>query len=254
MKTFNYLLDVREQKGAGFFLLLDPDKLAQEDLSLVVRHAQEAGVDAFLVGSSLMTRDVFEKTLGEIKRNAKIPVIIFPGSLFQISGLADAILFLSVLASRNVDLIVGNHIHAAPLIRQHDLETIPTAYLLIESGKITSAHFLSDSFPIPREKPEIAAAYSMAAEMFGMKMVYLEAGSGALSYVPKEMVQKVSRSVKVPITVGGGIRNPDVAHELASSGASFIVTGNFFEENGNSGMLREFARAIHFKKTEGVIV
>ncbi|MCL5268703.1 MAG: geranylgeranylglyceryl/heptaprenylglyceryl phosphate synthase [Bacteroidetes bacterium] len=254
MKTFDYLLAVREQKGAGFLLLLDPDKLAEEDLSAVVRHAQEAGVDAFLIGSSLMTRDIFEKTLQEIKRSSKIPVVIFPGSLFQISGQADAILFLSVLASRNVDLIVGNHIHAAPLIRQHGLETIPTAYLLVESGKMTSAHFMSDSFPIPREKPEIAAAYSMAAEMFGMKMVYLEAGSGALSNVPKEMVQKVSMSVKVPVTVGGGIRSPEVAHELASAGASFVVTGNFFEDNGNSGMLREFARAIHFKKTEGVIV
>ncbi len=254
MKTFDYLLGVREQKGAGFLLLIDPDKLAGEDLSRVVRHAQEAGVDAFLVGSSLMTRDIFEQTLQEIKRSARIPVVIFPGSLFQISGQADAILFLSVLASRNVDLIVGNHVHAAPLIRQHELETIPTAYLLVESGKMTSAHFMSESLPIPREKPEIAAAFSMAAEMFGMKMVYLEAGSGAISNVPKEMVQKVAGSVKVPVTVGGGIRNPDVAHELASAGASFVVTGNFFEDNGNSGMLREFARAIHFKKTEGVIV
>jgi len=254
MKTFEYLLDVREQKGAGFLVLLDPDKLANENLMHVVKHAQDAGVDAFLVGSSLMTRDVFEKTLGEIKRCSRIPVIIFPGSLFQISGQADAILFLSVLASRNIDLIVGNHIHAAPLIKQHHLETVSTAYLLVESGKMTSAHFMSDSFPIPREKPEIAAAYAMAAEMFGMKMIYLEAGSGAVSHVPREMVHMVSKSVNVPVTVGGGIRDPQIAHELASAGASFIVTGNFFEENGNSKMLKEFARAVHIKNSEGVIV
>lgn len=211
-------------------------------------------MDAFLVGSSLMTRDIFEKALIEIKRNAKIPVIIFPGSLFQISSNADAILFLSVLASRNIDLIIGNHVHAAPLIRQHKLETISTAYLLVESGKITSAHFMSDSFPIPREKPEIAAAYSMAAEMFGMKMIYLEAGSGAPSSVPEQMVQMVSKSVNLPVTVGGGIKNPDVAHELAKAGAAFVVTGNFFEDNGNSGKLTEFARAVHFKQPKGVIV
>jgi len=253
MKTFEYLLDVRERKGAGFLLLLDPDKLAHEDLSHVVKHAQDAGVDAFLVGSSLMTRDIFENALTEIKRHAKIPVIIFPGSLFQISSNADAILFLSVLASRNTDLIVGNHVHAAPLIRQHKLETISTAYILVESGKLTSAHFMSDSFPIPREKPEIATAFSMAAEMFGMKMIYLEAGSGALSYVPEEMVRMVSKSVKIPVTVGGGIKNPSAAHDLAHAGASFIVTGNFFEDNGNSGKLKEFARAIHFKQPEGVI-
>ena len=254
MKTFDYLLDVRERKGSGFLLLLDPDKLANENLSRVVKHAQDAGVDAFLVGSSLMMRDVFERVLADIKTSAKVPVIIFPGSLFQISGQADAILFLSVLASRNIDLIVGNHVHAAPLIKQHKLETISTAYLLVESGKMTSAHFMSDSFPIPREKPEIAAAYSMAAEMFGMNMIYLEAGSGALSSVPKEMVKMVSKSVKMPVAVGGGIRNPETANELASAGASFVVTGNFFEENGNSNMLREFARAVHFKESKGVIV
>ncbi|OYV86049.1 MAG: geranylgeranylglyceryl/heptaprenylglyceryl phosphate synthase, partial [Ignavibacteriae bacterium 37-53-5] len=119
MKTFDYLLDVRKRKGAGFLLLLDPDKLVTENLRDVVKHAQESGVDAFLVGSSLMTRDVFDKSLGEIKKHAKVPVVIFPGSLFQISAQADAILFLTVLASRNTDLIVGNHVHAAPLIRQH---------------------------------------------------------------------------------------------------------------------------------------
>ena len=254
MKTFDYLLEVRERKGSGFLLLLDPDKLANEDLSFVVKHAQDAGVDAFLVGSSLMTRDVFERVLADIKASAKVPVIIFPGSLFQISGQADAILFLSVLASRNIDLIIGNHVHAAPLIKQHKLETISTAYLLVESGKMTSAHFMSDSFPIPREKPEIAMAYSMAAEMFGMKMIYLEAGSGAISSVPKEMVKMVSNSVKIPVAVGGGIRNPETANELASAGASFVVTGNFFEEDGNSNMLKEFAKAVHFKEPKGVIV
>jgi putative glycerol-1-phosphate prenyltransferase len=254
MKTFEYLLEVRKKKGAGFLLLLDPDKLAFEDLSHVVRHAQDAGVDAFLVGSSFMTRDIFEKALIEIKRVAKIPVIIFPGSLFQISSHADAILFLSVLASRNTDLIVGNQVHAAPLIRQHKLETISTAYILVESGKLTSAHFMSDSFPIPREKSEIAAAYSMAAEMFGMKMIYLEAGSGAPSCVPKEMVQVVSKAVNMPVAVGGGIRDPGIAGELAGAGASFIVTGNFFENDGNSNKLKEFARAVHFKQHEGVIV
>ncbi len=254
MKTFEYLLDIRGRKGAGFLLLLDPDKLANENLGNIVKHAQNSGVDAFLVGSSLMTRDVFEKSLGEIKKHAKVPVIIFPGSLFQISGQADAILFLSVLASRNTDLIVGNHVHAAPLIRQHKLETIAMAYLLVESGKLTSAHFMSDSFPIPREKPEIAAAYAMAAEMFGMKLVYLEAGSGANESVPGEMVQKVARAVNIPVIVGGGIRNPEKARELAQAGASFIVTGNFFEHDGNSNRLREFAKAVHIKQPVTTVV
>lgn len=254
MKTFDYLLDIRERKGAGFLLLLDPDKLANEDTGNVVGHAQASGVDAFLIGSSLMTRDTFESSLAEIKKHSKVPVIIFPGSLFQISGKADAILFLSVLASKNTDLIVGNHVHAAPLIKQHDLETISTAYLLIESGKLTTAHFMSDSLPIPRDKAEIAAAYALAADMFGFQMVYLEAGSGALANVPKEMVHAVSKTVRMPVIVGGGIRNPDTARELVSAGASFVVTGNFFETNGNSGKMKEFARAIHFKQPVPTIV
>ncbi len=254
MKTFDYLLEIRERKGAGFLLLLDPDKLANQELGSIVNHAQDSGVDAFLVGSSLMTRDTFEKFLGETKRYAKVPVIIFPGSLFQISGQADAIFFLSVLASKNADLIVGNHVHAAPLIRQHDLETISTAYLLVESGKLTTAHFMSDSLPIPRDKAEIAAAFSMAAEMFGFKLIYLEAGSGALASVPKEMVQVVSKAVRTPVVVGGGIKSPETAYELASSGASFIVTGNFFERNGNSTKLKDFARAVHFKQPVPTIV
>lgn len=254
MKTFDYLMDVRARKGAGFLLLLDPDKLADENLGKNLKQAEEAGVDAFLVGSSLMTRDVFEQTVGHIKKYADVPVIIFPGSLFQISGQADAILFLSVLASRNADLIVGNHVHAAPLIRQHDLETISTAYLLVESGKLTSAHFMSDSLPIPRDKPEIAAAYSLAAGMFGFQLVYLEAGSGATEHVPKEMVYVVSKTVEMPVIVGGGIKDADVAHELVSAGASFIVTGNYFENKGNMNKLNEFARAIHFRQPVPTIV
>ncbi len=254
MKTFDYLLDIRERKGAGFLLLLDPDKLAGENLGAVVKHAQDSGVDAFLVGSSLMTRDIFERSLSEIKKYAKVPVIIFPGSLFQISAQADAILFLSALTSRNTDLIIGNHVHASPLIRQHNLETISTAYLLIESGKLTTAHFMSDSLPIPREKAEIACAYSLAADMFGFQLVYLEAGSGALAHVPKEMVHAVSKSVRMPVIVGGGIKDPGAASELARAGASFIVTGNFFEKNGNSGKLGDFANAVHFKQTIPTVV
>ncbi len=248
MNTFDYLLKVREQKGAGFLLLLDPDKLVKKNLMHVITSAQEAGVDAFLFGSSLMTRDAFDESLAELKQHSRVPVIIFPGNLFQISGKADAILFLSVLASRNTDLIVGNHIHAAPLIKQHGLECISTAYLLVESGKLTTAHFLSDSLPIPRDKPEIATAFSMAAEMFGMKLIYLEAGSGAISNVPPTMVHAVSSSVSLPVVVGGGIRTPEIASELVNAGASFVVTGNFFEQDGNSVKLKDFADAVHFKK------
>jgi putative glycerol-1-phosphate prenyltransferase len=253
MKTFDYLREVKEAKGAGFLLLLDPDRMTRDSLRESIEHAESSGVDAFLFGTSLMTRDVFEESLADVKKFAKLPVIIFPGNLFQISSKADAILYISVLQSRNVDLIIRNHVHAAPLIKFNNLEAIPTAYLLVESGKLTTAQFMSDSIPIPRNKPEIAAAYAMAAEMFGMKMVYLEAGSGAQLSISPEMISTVTRYSNLPVIVGGGIRNPETASEIVQAGASFVVTGNFFEDNDHAKLLRHFADAIHFKERKGKI-
>lgn len=248
MKTFNYLCDIKEAKGAGFFLLLDPDRLTRDGLREIIEHAQSSGVDAFLFGTSLMTRDVFEEVLADVKKFSRVPVIIFPGNLFQISGKADAILYISVLQSRNVDLIIRNHVHAAPLIKFHNLEAISTAYLLVESGKLTTAQFMSDSIPIPHNKPEIAAAYAMAAELFGMKMIYLEAGSGAELSISPEMISTVVKYSNLPVIVGGGIRTPETANEIVRAGASFVVTGNFFENNDHAKLLKQFAEAIHFKE------
>lgn len=245
MTTLERLLQVRQDRGAGYLLLIDPDKIDSAKLPTFIREATSSGIDAFLVGGSLILSNEFDKTLKIIKENTKTPVIIFPGSVSQVSSVADAILFLLLISGRNPDHLIGNQVIAAPIIKRMGLEAISTGYMLIEGGNVTSAEFMSNTKPIPREKSDIAVAHALAAEFIGMKMLYLEAGSGAQESVPDEMIKKVTRSCTLPIIVGGGIRTPEEARSKVKAGASFIVTGTIIEENSHSSLIKEFARAIH---------
>ena len=244
MKIYNHLLNIIENKGAAYLVLLDPDNLLNKKADLFLEHCENSGVDGFLIGGSLMMSANFEK----VKINTNLPAIIFPGSINQISSVADAILFLSVVSGRNADHLIGKHIIASPLIKKAGIEPISTGYILVESGITTTAVYMSGSMPVPRTKPEIAAATALAAEYLGMKLVYLEAGSGADLTVPDEMIESVAKTCTVPVVVGGGIRSPLVAREKVNAGANIIVTGNFFEDENNWEMIREFASAVHFKK------
>jgi phosphoglycerol geranylgeranyltransferase len=226
-------------------VLIDPDKWELKQLPDVAAAASENGADAILVGGSLLMRASFDEIVKTIKNAAKIPCIIFPGSTIQISRHADALLFLSLISSRNADYLIGVQIMAAPIIRLLGLEPIPTGYMLIESGRVTSAEFMSNSRPIPREKNDIAQATALAAEYLGMRLVYLEAGSGADLSVTPEMVAAVSSFVHIPVIVGGGIRTPEEAAKRVQAGASFIVTGNVLEKPSGVSLIREFAQAIH---------
>jgi putative glycerol-1-phosphate prenyltransferase len=245
MKTFERLLKIKQERGAGYFILIDPDKLDSKKLPAFTESATTAGADAFLVGGSLMLSNEFDQALKIIKDHTSIPVIIFPGSLFQISSIADAILYILLISGRNPENLIGNHVIASPIIKRMGLEPISTGYMLIEGGKVTSAEFVSNTKPIPRNKPDIAVAHAIAAEMIGLKMIYLEAGSGAELPVPEEMIQKVAKHCTLPLIVGGGIRTPEEAHKKIKSGASFIVTGTIMEENSSSALMKEFADAIH---------
>lgn len=247
MKTYNYILNTIKSKGAAYLVLLDPDNLSHNKAVSFLKHCEKAGVDGFLVGGSLMMSGNFESLIKTVKENTRLPAIIFPGSIDQVSPFADAILFLSVVSGRNADHLIGRHVIASPLIQRLGIEPISTAYVLIESGVTTTAVYMSGSMPLPRNKPEIAAATALAAEYLGMKLIYLEAGSGADQTVPDEMIKAVSKVCSVPIIVGGGIRSPLVAREKIDSGANVIVTGNFFEDENNWDMIEEFSRAIHHK-------
>lgn len=247
MKTYSYLLDVIEKKGAAYLILIDPDKISGERLTMFVSVCEKAGVDGFLVGGSLLMGGSLESAIDRIKKGSKLPTIIFPGAVHQLYNRADAVLYISLISGRNAEHIIGKHIIAAPIIKRMELEAISTGYMLIESGTKTTAEYISGSLPIPRNKPEIAVATALAGQYLGMKFIYLEGGSGAQYSVPKEMVSAVSKAVDIPVIVGGGIRTPQEAHEKIENGAKIVVTGNYFEDEKNWELLKEFADAIHKK-------
>jgi len=245
MTTYEKLLQIKNEKGAGYIVLLDPDKQPIEKSVSLASMAENEGADAIFIGGSLLFFSRFDDFVAQIKSHVSIPVVIFPGGTNQVSRNADAILFMSIINSYNPEVIIGQQVKAAPVIKLTGLEPISTAYMLIESGKMTSAEFMSNTRPIPREKADIAVAYSLTAEFFGMKLIYLEAGSGAMQPVPNEMIHAVNKYVSIPLIVGGGIKSPDIAREKVEAGASFVVTGNVLEKNVDKGRIREFAQAIH---------
>ncbi len=247
MKTYNYLLNNVKTKGAAYLILLDPDKLPITKIAPFIRHCEKSGVDGFLIGGSLMISGDLDSFIEVVKVETSLPLIIFPGSINQISSIADAILFLSVISGRNSEHLIGKHVTASPLIKRANIEPISTGYILVESGVTTTAVYMSGSLPVPRNKPEIAAATALAGEYLGMKFIYLEAGSGAQDSVPDEMVKAVSKECSIPIIVGGGIRTPQAARKKVDNGASIIVTGNFFENENNWDLIKEFASAVHYK-------
>ena len=249
--VFEYLLRVKEQKGAGYLVLIDPDKQGVEDAGALAVRADEAGIDAFLVGSSLLMSDRMEAVIRRIKELSDLPVIISPGSSSHLSQYADAVLLLSLISGRNPDFLIGEHVKAAPVIKKYGVEAIPTGYMLIDGGAYTSVQFMSATFPIPRDKPDIAVAHAMAAELLGMKTVYLECGSGSHLPVPDEMISAVKAGIDIPLVVGGGITEPAVAVAKVQAGADFIITGNVLEKTGNEALVYEFAQAIHNAKCRG---
>ncbi|MCS6989014.1 MAG: geranylgeranylglyceryl/heptaprenylglyceryl phosphate synthase [Chloroherpetonaceae bacterium] len=236
------------EKRAGFLLLIDPDKRDEPSLLKLAEDATAFGATAILIGGSTMLSNRLDEYIRRIKSVSHLPVIIFPGSVVQVSREADAILYLSLVSGRNPEYLIGHHVIAAPLIQQLELEPISTAYLLIESGRKTAVEFMSNSSPIPRHKPEIAAAHALAAEYLGMKLVYLEAGSGADYSVPEEMISLVSKTISVPLVVGGGIRTPDDVRRKAQAGANFIVVGNAFERRHDRVYLQEMIAATMFSR------
>lgn len=245
MTTLERILKIKETKGAGYFVLIDPDKWQPDELVKLAVQASEDGADAILVGGSLVLSASFDELVKKIKYQIEVPLIIFPGSQTQVSKYADAIFFLSLISGRNPTYLIGEQVRAAPAIKAHRIEAISVGYMLIESGSTTSAEFMSNTQPIPRDKPDIAKATAMAAEFMGMKLVYLEAGSGAQRSVSNELISGVKKYVSIPLIVGGGIRTPEEARQKVAAGASFVVTGNVLEKKGNNGLIKEFAEAVH---------
>ncbi|HUI92767.1 MAG TPA: geranylgeranylglyceryl/heptaprenylglyceryl phosphate synthase [Chitinivibrionales bacterium] len=231
-------------KAPAYWVLLDPDDFSPKDGAAIAKAAQTAGADALLVGGSLLHTNRFDAFVASVKKGVKIPVILFPGDATQLSGHADALLYLSLISGRNPVNLISEHVKAAPTIKQLGIEPISTAYMLVESGTVTSVEFMSNTRPLPRNKPAIAAAHALAAQYMGMKLIYLEAGSGALHPVPDEMISLVSSVVDIPVIVGGGIRDARTAKEKIRAGADIIVTGNLLQAKGGIAAMKEIAAAI----------
>jgi len=238
-------MQVRRTKGAGLWVLIDPDRHTPSEAAERAVAAERAGADTILVGSSLLVSDHFAPTVSQIKRAVTVPLVIFPGSTGQISAEADAILFLSLISGRNPELLIGQQVRAAPAIRAIGLEPIPTGYMLIESGTLTTIEYMSDTKPIPREKPDIAMAHALAAEYLGMKLLYLDAGSGACEPVPTGMISACHQYTSLPLIVGGGIHDGSLAEAAVRAGASFVVVGNALERATGTSLLGELAAAVH---------
>ena len=221
-------------------VLLDPDKLNDEKVFEILSfYENQEKVLGFLVGSSLLVRSDMEYFIRKLKSNTSKPVIIFPGSHCQVVKGADAILFLSLLSGRNPQYLIDEQVKMAPLVKRYGLEAIPTAYLLFDSGKATTVEVVSGTRPLPRDKVDLAVAHALAAEYLGFKLLYLEAGSGALNPVPGEVIRIVKESVSIPLIVGGGLNTKEKIISAFESGADFIVIGNKLEEDP------EFLRRIY---------
>lgn len=240
---YKEILKSSKEGRKAFAVLIDPDKSSTEEVKELAFSAQAAGVDYILVGSSILTNGSMERCIGAIKEFCNIPVLLFPGNTLQVNPLADGILYLSLISGRNPDMLIGNHVISAPLVKAADLEIISTGYMLIESGKITTVSYMSNTVPIPRSKDEIGACTAMAGEMLGLKLIYLEAGSGAELVVPDSMIQAVKNSVDIPIIVGGGIRSAEQAAQSCRAGADLIVVGNALETE--PGLIDSISRAVH---------
>ncbi|MBU0764417.1 MAG: geranylgeranylglyceryl/heptaprenylglyceryl phosphate synthase [Bacteroidetes bacterium] len=229
-------------KQRQFAILIDPDKQSRDSLIDIVCEASAKAVDFLLLGGSLISTPV-DTYVQIIKEHCDLPVLLFPGSLLQISEHADAILLLSLISGRNPDFLVGNQVVAAPLLKKSGLEIIPTGYMLIDSGKLTSVEYMSNTKPIPADKLDIAVATSIAGEMLGNKLIYLEAGSGAPAPVPAEIVRKVRENISIPLIVGGGLRTSVEIRAVCDAGADIIVVGTAIERDHS--LIEEFAKIIH---------
>ena len=227
----------------AFAVLIDPDKLDETGLAKTISLAVEASVDYFFVGGSLVVTDTLDKVVSAIKEKCNIPVILFPGSPDQITPKADALLYLSLISGRNPELLIGQHVISAPFVRQSGLEIMPVGYMLVDGGTPTTVSYISNTNPIPSNKNDIASCTAMAGEMLGLKLIYMDAGSGAQKAIPTAMITQVAKYITIPLIVGGGITTAEKAKENCLAGADVIVVGNAVEKDPT--LIKEIAAAIH---------
>lgn len=245
MKQYLYH-QLTEKKQAGkksFAVLIDPDKVNETSIEALVQLSVQAKVDYFFVGGSLVISNHLDECIRQIKKACNIPVVLFPGSPSQVSRYADALLYLSLISGRNPELLIGQHVVSAPFVKKSGLEIMPTGYMVIDGGAPTTVSYISNATPIPSDKNDIAMCTAMAGEMLGMKLIYMDAGSGAKRPITEDMIKLVAQHIEVPLIIGGGITDAEKAYLNCRAGADIIVVGNAIEKDAS--LIKEISDAIH---------
>jgi putative glycerol-1-phosphate prenyltransferase len=251
-KNIHTSLTKKKQKAQkSFAVLIDPDAVNIASLNELVDICANAEVDYFFVGGSLVLSNHLNEVVRQIKSHCTIPVVLFPGSPSQVSNYADALLYLSLISGRNPELLIGQHVVSAPFVKNSGLEIIPTGYIVVDGGVPTTVSYISNAAPIPADKNDIAVCTAMAGEMLGMKLIYMDAGSGAKNPVTETMIHAVSKNVDVPVIVGGGIVTPEKAHLNCNAGADVIVIGNAIEKD--TSLIEAVSKAVHSYRSEGLL-
>ena len=236
---------LREARTIGrklLAVLIDPDKPG-EDLSQFVRMCSAEGADLFLLGGSLVMQDDLDECIQIIRENSNLPIYLFPAGPAQIRPTADGILFLSLISGRNPDLLIGKQVEAAPLLARTNLHVMSTGYILVDCGNVTTAHYMSQTQPIPYNKPEVAQATALAGQYLGMSTIYMDGGSGASQSVSTAMIKAVGNAIDIPLIIGGGGRSAEDAERICTAGADMLVVGNALEADPN--LIQDISIAVH---------
>lgn len=242
-RLYQQLVTKKANGQKSFAVLIDPDKVDAASIDQLTQLATTAKVDYLLVGGSLVISNHLDNVVQQIKAQCSIPVILFPGSPSQISVYADALLYLSLISGRNPELLIGQHVISAAAVKQSGLEIMSTGYMVIDGGAPTTVSYISNASPIPADKNEIALCTAMAGEMLGMKLIYMDAGSGARRPITESMIQKVAAVIEAPLIIGGGITTPEKAYLNCKAGADVIVVGNAIEKDPS--LIKEMSDAVH---------
>jgi phosphoglycerol geranylgeranyltransferase len=245
--TYDKIVQLKRENRKAFTVLVDPDKTTLKKADELVSLCTKANVDFIFVGGSLVVSDHLEELVQHIKSSCDIPLLLFPGSPSQVTPYADALLYLSLISGRNPEYLIGQHVISAPAVKKSGLEVIPTGYMLIDGGAPTTVSYISNANPIPTDKNEIALCTALAGEMLGLKLLYMDAGSGAKQPIQEGMIHAVASQVNIPIIVGGGITTPEKAYNNSKAGADIIVVGNAIEKD--TTLILEISQAVHSIKT-----
>lgn len=244
-----YLLNKISSERTIHITLIDPEKVTPSQALTIAETAKVNGTSAIMVGgSTFISTNHLDDVIRTIKRQVEIPVILFPNNVTSISRYADAIWFMSLLNSTDPYFIIGAQVLGAPLVKKYRLEPIPMGYIIVGEGGAASV--IGKAVPIPYDKPELAVAHALAGQYLGMRFIYLEAGSGAKTPVPQEMIRAVKQHVDVPLIVGGGIKSEDQAFSAATAGADIIVTGNVMENGQVRDKVSEIVEGIRRSKSQ----